>query len=493
MDEPRQQVLWFGEVPSASIVREFANRRLTIDVMCDEAPLTQLAGVTAAVFAFPKRDRDALFAAAATHARTLVDYGLRVDLLAADDATIGRLQARIASVLSLPNVNVRTSPRPFEVAEGAARHAAGCKPRADLEITVADNREPIRKADEALFQRAFHHCRRIALVELTGGRSDARVFAVHMTVDRSDAGVWPQPAFAKLDRNEKIAREFQNYREFADKFIPFGLRPNVQDVVVGSERSLLVGNFVDRSESLWDLARRNVAAPAVTALIEETLGGWRDQAYASDPENGSVAHAMVAAGLCKPDRIRPRYPEAALAHGVTITPTALWDQLVGLKQRYRVAPVHGDLHGENVRVRNGQAILIDLASVARGPLTADLAALETWLAFELPPERPEDQYEDCPWREEIRRLYAPSAFQHPPGPCASTSSLCWMSTVVRQLRRMGIAAQSCPTEYQTAVAIQLLRRCQWDDGAPADRYRRSVGYVVAADLAEDAQRRSIST
>ena len=490
MDELRQEVLWFGDAPPIAFAREFANRRLTVTPVSDGAPLPPLAGVAAAVFALPKRDREAVYAAAKAHARTLVDQGARVDLTAPDDTIMGRLQARLGPLLSLPNVNVRTAPKPFEVAEGIARHPAGWKPRSDLEIVVADNREPIRKADEPLFQRAFHHCRRIALVELTGGRSDARVFAVHMTVDRSNAGAWPQPAFVKLDLNHKVAREARNYREFAEKFIPFGLRPNIQDVIVGGERSLLVGDFVDRSESLWDLARRNVAASAVTALIDETLGGWRDQAYAADPVEGSVARAMVEAGLCDPQRLRLSYPEMAATFGAPIAPAALWDQLLALTQRYRVAPVHGDLHGENVRIRNGRAILIDLASVARGPLTADLAALETWFAFELPPGQPEEQFEDCGWREEINRLYAPSAFQHPPGPCDPTSRLGWMSTVVRQIRHMGIAAQSCPTEYQTAVAVQLLRRCQWDDGPTADRYRRGLGYAVAAGLAQDATSRN---
>jgi hypothetical protein len=140
-------------------------------------------------------------------------------------------------------------------------------------------------------------------------------------------------------------------------------------------------------------------------------------------------------------------------------------------------------------VRNWQAILIDLASVAQGPLTADLAALETWLAFQLPPDSDERQYEDAVWSAEIDRLYAPSSFVHPPGPCEPTIKHCWMSTVVRQLRRIGIAAQSCATEYQAAVAVHLLRRCQWDDGPAADRYRRTKGYVVAARLVEDLKSR----
>jgi len=61
-----------------------------------------------------------------------------------------------------------------------------------------------------------------------------------------------------------------------------------------------------------------------------------------------------------------------------------------------------------------------------------------------------------------------------------------MATIVRQIRTMGIAAQSCATEYQTAVAVQLLRRCQWDDGSAADRFRRGYGYLAAVSLIEDA-------
>jgi hypothetical protein len=55
---------------------------------------------------------------------------------------------------------------------------------------------------------------------------------------------------------------------------------------------------------------------------------------------------------------------------------------------------------------------------------------------------------------------------------------------------MGIAAQSCATEYQAAVAVHLLRRCQWDDRLAADSYRRTKGYVVAARLVQDPKSRS---
>jgi hypothetical protein len=167
----------------------------------------------------------------------------------------------------------------------------------------------------------------------------------------------------------------------------------------------------------------------------------------------------------------------------------LWSILQALDQRYRIAPIHGDLHGENVRVRGTSAILIDLASVMRGPLTADLAALETWLAFELPPskETDEQRFFDAPWAAVIRWLYASSAFRHPPGPARPASPFAWLEAVVRQIRTMGIAIQSCATEYQSAVAVQLLRRCQWADGSPGDRGPRTVGYEVASRLAADLE------
>jgi len=485
MTEGRAKILWFGAPPSAAMKRELANRRC---VLCftDAADLPAAAAAArAAVINVDAAGEDALLTLVTEHAARLIDHGLRLDLVASDDAATGRFQDRLGALAGLPGVKLHTAPPPAALAEAVARHDAGPVPRLDLKISVADNAEPLRKADEILFKRAFARCGAILLVELGGGRSDARVFAVHMTVDRSNIGAWPQPAFAKLDARDKIAREHDNYRDYAERFIPFGLRPNIETMVTGSARSLLVGNFVDRSESLWELARRHVAGPAITALLEETLAGWRDQGYAKDPVKGAVAVAMREAGLWDPDKIAPCYVERAAEHGIAQTPRDLWTILASLQQSYRRAPIHGDLHGENVRVRGQSAILIDLASVCLGPLTADLAALETWLAFELPPDVDKLQFEDQEWNKVIERLYSPAAFRHPPGPCRPATRFAWIETVVRQIRTMGIAIQDCPGEYQTAVAAQLLRRCQWADGATADRARRGMGFRIAARLVAD--------
>lgn len=492
MAELRSDVLWFGEEPDELTKQELKNRGLGCRMQSPGAALPSLGDVRAAVFfAVPTRVQEVADTLRGIGA-TLLDHGAALHLVASDDRTLGLAQRALDGWALLSRLNPRTAPPPHEVPEQIARHAAGARPRLDLQIEVAHDGRPLDDCDVPLFQRAFHNCSRIDLVELTGGRSEARVFAVHLTVAGSRAGLWPQPFFAKVDAHDKVRKEFANYREFADRYIPFGLRPNVQEVVEGAERSLLAGDFVDRSESLWDLARRNVAASAISALVEETLVGWRNQAYGSDPETGPLAGVMRAAGLCEPDKIKPSYAEHARREGCSAGAADLWASLMVLQhQRYRLAPIHGDLHGENVRVRNGQAIVIDLASVAaRGPLTADLAALETWLAFELPPEEAEYPYANAPWEAEINRLYAPTAFQHPPAPCEPTATYGWMCAVVRQIRHMGLAVQSCPDEYQTAVAIQLLRRCQWDGVPNPDRFRRGHGYVVAARLIEDLKQRS---
>jgi len=486
MDADRREVLCLGATLDSPVVRELENRSCVVHLAEPDGKRVPVERLRAVLICLPPAGFERYCTWVSTHARTLADYGVRLELVSPDDATLGQVQSFVGPTLKLASVRARTAPPIAALAENVARHHAGPRPRVDLKIVVADEREPIRKADEPLFQRAFHRCREVTLIELTGGRSAARVFAAHMTVEGSDAGVWPQPAFVKLDRSDKVAREYANYRDYAERFIPFGLRPNIQALVAGAERSLLVGDFVDRSESLWDLAQREVAAQAVTSLIDETLRGWRDQGYASDPVSGSLAVAMSDAGLWNPQAIAACYVEKASEAGVRITPTDLWSTLSAMRQTWRHAPVHGDLHGENVRVRNGQAILIDLASVTKGPMTADLAALETWLAFELPLGADATRFGDPEWAREIDRLYAPSAFRHPPGPCAPAARLRWMATIVRQIRTMGIAAQSCATEYQTAVAVQLLRRCQWDDGSAADRFRRGYGYLAAVSLIEDA-------
>ncbi|WP_247822321.1 phosphotransferase [Bradyrhizobium sp. 187] len=123
---------------------------------------------------------------------------------------------------------------------------------------------------------------------------------------------------------------------------------------------------------------------------------------------------MIKAEILRPNKLKSRYAEDACRLGITAGPAAILGQLRGSNQRYRTAPAHGDLHGENVRVRNDHAIVIDFASVVTSSPLVDLAALETWLAFQLPPECDPSKYEmpcglprstvcTLPWRSFIRQ------------------------------------------------------------------------------------------
>lgn len=485
-DVVRDKVLWVGAPPTPGVERELACRELSPALYMGTLTSVDLGAARAAVFSFDNGNITTVASVAREHLMRMLDYGLRVNMVASSDKVQGDVQAELTGVLSRvgSRANPRTTPQDHEIAERIARYDAGPAPRTSLKITMVGKREPIRDRDRPLFERAFHNCREIALTQLSGGRSAARVFSAHATVDNSVAGSWPQPYFVKLDSADKIETEKQKYQVYGP-FVPFGLRPGLVGTVVGAERALLVGDFVDRSESLWDVARRNMSSRAVASLLDVTLGGFRKQGYARDPKERSIADALQEAGVWKPEWFKRGYEEHAESEGVRVTPEELGSTLRGLRQRYREAPMHGDLHAENVRVQDDRAILIDLASVASGPLSADLAALETWLAFEVPPDAPSDEYEDQEWRAVIDHLYAPDAFRHLPQPSEATSQLCWLSTCLLQIRAFGKAIQTCPNEYQSAVAVNLLRRCQWAADSEADRFRRAHGYLVAARLTAD--------
>lgn len=488
----RPEVLWIGPALSDAKSREFSQRDLVL--VPDPGPADPAwARAKALVLAIDPgggpSDAPTPGDILRDQAAFLLDHGARIEIIAQDDASLSAFLAGPGGSVRHDLIRHRVSPPFHRLAEDIARYDPGPAAYPGLAIVMGKNQVPLAKRDVPLVRRAFHDCTRIVLVELTGGRSDARVFAVYANLAGSNPGVRPQPSFAKIDAHEKIVREFNNYRAHADRYIPFGLRPNVQHIVSGYERGLLIGDFVDRSQSLWDLVRQDGAAQALHALIYDTLAGWRDQGHAKEPIKGSIAATLANKSFCDPKKICQPYAELSC---VADTPDAVWGRLTALdKQEFLAAPMHGDLHGENVRVRNGQAIIIDLASVAAdGPLTADLAALETWLAFELPPEDPAEEWENPTWREEIDRLYAPAAFVRPLGPCDPISGYQGIVAAVRQLRQMGIAAQYCPGEYQTVVAVSLLRRCQWMGSSPADRYRRATGYAIAAQLARHLEETS---
>lgn len=160
----------------------------------------------------------------------------------------------------------------------------------------------------------------------------------------------------------------------------------------------------------------------------------------------------------------------------------LLDQLPPIP--HRIALSHGDLHGENVRVRAGHAILIDFAAVDGGSLVADPAALETALVIR-------GASNDKNWSSVATEIYAIENLESLPTPHEPSTPLSALWNSVRQIRRFGLAEQLTRHEYATAVAIYLLRHGlrRRDPGEPVNR---RPTFVYLAERIAQAVKKAVS-
>src|SRR5258708_6892970 len=91
----------------------------------------------------------------------------------------------------------------------------------------------------------------------------------------------------------------------------------------------------------------------------------------------------------------------------------------------------------------------------------------------------DEMFSDPAWSDEIDRLYPPAAFRHPPGPVSTGVKAAVDGGGGPADPHDGNRGAALPDRDQTAVAVQLLRRCQWSDGPAADRFRRGHGCRIA--------------
>ncbi|MGL3111813.1 hypothetical protein [Bradyrhizobium sp. BR 1432] len=209
-------------------------------------------------------------------------------------------------------------------------------------------------------------------------------------------------------------------------------------------------------DSLQELVDRGTAQAAINSLFDDALRGWRSQAYLSPQNNRHVPLALSLGGAIAQYSSTSRtladaYAEEASVLGATLSATEIGGQLDGLPAiKHHCALFHGDLHGENVRVRAGHAILIDFAGVQHGPLVADPACLETALVLRAAASKKD-------WRAVIPDLYTFDNLQTLPQPREPAAALSSLWNAVRQIRRFGLAEAQSPNEYATAVAVYLLR------------------------------------
>jgi hypothetical protein len=287
----------------------------------------------------------------------------------------------------------------------------------------------------------------------------------------------------KLDRYNRVARELTNYKDCTTHFVPFFARPNLDfdRCLLGAERGIIVGNFVENSDSLGQLVQRGTAQAAINSLFDDALRGWRSQAYMS--ESSVVVDSLTPSGAIKTFSVEHRkraegYANEARALGATLSAEEIGNTLDALPAfRHRRALCHGDLHGENVRVRHGHAILIDFLNAGVGPLVNDAAALDTalTLSFAAP---------QGVWQQMVFDLYALDNLQTVPHVRPPTAPLQELWNSVRQVRRFGLAEQLSRNEYAHAVAIHLLRHTLRKRRPGEPRERRPVMLLLAERLAK---------
>lgn len=486
----RSKVLWLGRPPDASDLREHAQRGLTVfevemDALAHDAvDLTHARGlVLNAVPPHVPAVLQALDGVAAS-----LDHGLHVMVLLADSIAHAwvqqRLESRVKAGPARNLVRYRVAATAHEVAEAFAR----CNPGPAINRTLTINGpEGMKLTPQQVFllQRAFDDCTAIALSPLPGGRSAATML-VQATLSTSLAGPHPMPFFAKIDRPAQIVTERQCYERYADSHIGWHLRPNLQPgrCLVGTELGILVGSFVTQSESLWSLILQGRGAAAIDTLFEVTLASWRAPRSVMKEETGSIA--SECAKVFPPENVRKRYVQEAAAIGFSWQPVAVWEGFLNLPtRRWPCAPIHGDLHAENVRVRGDDAIVIDLARVTMGPPSADPACLEAWIAFELPPAGA--QVDEAEWLTAVQEMYSLPSILKPAGNPAGP--MAWLHRSVLQVRRLALT-KSPPIDYAITLAMYMLRRATYEPDARApelDFTRRTWAWILGCQLLEAVQ------
>lgn len=500
----RNRVLWFGGIEDPSIKEPFAQRELILVTReLEFLGHESLIGVQAVIYSLGNLELTAAREHLLANLPLIEDHGAAIVLLAHEDSDANHLQSELQAAGCNRIAQVRTGDAAdapgHEVAEHIARHRPGMPWSSRLLITPPKGVK-LSPGHELLFRRAFSDAESISLEQLSKGHT-ADAFRVLARFIKRSLLVQPLPYFAKLGPRSKIDTELQNYKEYADFSIPFYLRPNVDPArsVRGSQDACLIGNFVDGARPLWEAVEEGEFSTPLNALFDATLRGWWAQAFSQS--GGEIKNRAVAAALGEDifnhTEVRDEHLTAARKLGVKRPPLHVVEALRGRRdESFFEAPFHADLHPDNVFVRNGDAIVIDLGSARMGPIAGDPACLEVALAFDVRSSDLTLTRDD--WRAGVERLFSPKSFERVPLPIDGNKPWHHRLNAVRKVRTLSAAAQSCRTGYQSAIAMYLLRRSMYPAGefkgeSPAvrtkltklDAYRRAFALVLAERLVFD--------
>jgi thiamine kinase-like enzyme len=334
--------------------------------------------------------------------------------------------------------------------------------------------------EKVLLGRAFNDCSKVELRRLDEGNS-ATVFQAFVQLAESRVGRRALPFLVKFDRRRKIQRELQNYRECVKPFVPFYAAPHLDDErsLLGAQCGVLVANFIEASRSLGDMIDEGLTQGLAASIFDDALRGWRRQAYHESrfKVTRSVVQSLGGAGFNNNTAQANRAENVAAKakkFGATSSAAELSRRLCALPAvEHHCAIMHGDLHPLNIRVRNGQAVLIDFASVSDGPIVGDPAMLDAAIALRI-------KENNFPvWSSYVKKWFAyDSLLQLPDAPSPEDNHAA-TGEFLREIRRIGISDQRTYGEYATAVAVFLLRHAYRKEQGDDDQVRRAFLFSVA--------------
>ncbi len=500
----RKQVAWFGTEPPADGKKAFEDRGFRV-TSCTEVELRNpafLAGLSAVVFSQSVEKPLQIAQSLENHAQRLLNYDCLVILRPAsitlsEDPSIftnvlvklhlwtAGLPSKEAAKLKWQESGDAAPPLPHVafygyavswlfIANEVADNPSGTAPNLALKISVDDVVRKLDPDSELLIRRAFWDCADIHLVAMDEGNSGVRVYRAYAELAEGLYGQWPQTFFVKIGDRSKIFAEYTMYEVNVDPYIPFHLGPHLarERCCLGASLGLIVGDFVEESESLRDCAYQGRAATAIACLFDRTLLGWhRSPRKVSTPLSESLLH-------CFPRKISTSRFARAQALGATQN----LSQLRLLFERCKsepvlVGPIHGDLHAANVRVRATDAIVIDFYAHRKFPLLYDAACLEASLLVE---GFADDSREIQEWLQSLTPLYEEPLLDGTlPHPNPKDRS-CWYHACVRQIRRYARQWECGQGQYAAALAVALLTKATKDKDAPEpESSRRAAAYALA--------------
>jgi hypothetical protein len=272
--------------------------------------------------------------------------------------------------------------------------------------------------------------------------------------------------FVKIGPRKKIIDEYDQYRGYILEYVPFHLGPRLRldRCNLGSSQGILVGDFVEGTESLIACARDGRCGHAISNLFDRTLAGWRKQ-RAEDTKRSLGSHLADkwqkedSGELIALDESRAKIVRN-LGGAIEVSP------LKDIFEKHSntiplCAPAHGDLHATNVLVRHGDAIIIDFEKMEKHyPLTYDPASLEGGILAEgflkefsknaITPEKLVGL---------LKPLYAQDALiRRAELSCPRGSPLEWYYDCVNQIRTRSWSAERESGQYALTLALCLIRK-----------------------------------